>query len=523
MKWIIFASILLASGFSQAQAPRDIYRLFPVLSCPAVGNEYEKMISKLDAIKTSIKSDANCQNVALKVKSLEDLVVKDRQKVLELTQQEKIENLTAEQAQLVRDYAENVTKKVSSLMDLFMNSNYCFREEGPDKQLSQLAGFVNEASQLVGALSGPWGTPIALAGNVVAGFLTGMDQVLKSRSGYDFNQRDQWMNYVENLCTYHSYRDQIEHLLNPRARVAELQDLKAKLEGHLQDMAQQCRECQNIQDAYNAQRKTPAKQLSEQLSPQIKAADSTFAQPLGSYTLQSLGLRDWVNEEIKRVQREAASYWSDASGRHMLTRAKEQIENFLVDRESVRFLSHQVARSQKDFNNFLYFVGSEGTSLYVRLNNSGYGIISSPLNNAVWSSPVEVFRSLIVKPLDWEKMPQSSHREDMKFSWNHFHHQSMARLRKVQTTLQVAQSFCSFFKHSGQYNSGIRAQCSSNHLRRLLEQGSNLEKEIADSEGDSESLLLNPELVNNDAALKVYSRNKIEALSRAIEFRSHKP
>src|SRR4051812_44620193 len=123
----IWIGLVLAAGLGGgrafAQSSNDVYRLFRVLECPAVGDEYEKMVSRLDSIKASIREGANCANVSLQVKSLEDLVATDRSAVMAIVDGSKDQALTDDQAKQVRDYAENVTKKVAALSDLFLHNN----------------------------------------------------------------------------------------------------------------------------------------------------------------------------------------------------------------------------------------------------------------------------------------------------------------------------------------------------------------------------------------------------------------
>ena len=176
-----------AGGVSQ-----DVTQLYQVAQCPAVGEDYEKMVAKLDTIKAAIKDTGNCKQVTLAVDTLQKLLDEDRQKALDIAKSSGENGLSKEDSEFIKNYAEGLTKKVASLSDLFLHSNQCFQEDAPDP-LSSLSGFVGEASSLIGSVAGPWGAPIALAGNVVAGFLSGLNEIMNSRAGYDFTKRDQWM------------------------------------------------------------------------------------------------------------------------------------------------------------------------------------------------------------------------------------------------------------------------------------------------------------------------------------------
>lgn len=501
-----------------AETTQDMYRLFPVLECPGVGEEYEKMISRLDSIKAAIKEDANCDNVTMEVKTLEDLVVGDRKKVLEIVEGSEENPLTAEQAQQVRDYAENVTKKVAAITDLFTRSNQCFKEDHVDQQISSLSGFVSEASNLVGSMAGPWGAPISIAGNVIAGFLTGMDAIFKSRAGFDFEKREEWMSYVQNLCTYHEYREQIDHLLNPQARISQLQTLQGTLEQQISTMVDSCAECRQIQSVYKANAGAGAAQIRMMVDAQVRAADSQNRHPLGSYTLQSLGLRDWVVGELERVKKEAAGYWGDVSGRHLLYLAKEQIEDFLLAREAPRFLDHQVYTSRKDFADFSWFLGNDGRELYDEIERYNNQAIQVKIDRRNWNDQTQYFRSLVLNPVKFEILPAGDLAEDLKYSWMNFRDQSLMKLRRAQTSTQVVQSFCSFFKHSGQYSPALRQHCASQTMVELVKNENSIEAEIQASpllQGGDRPMTINPDLEGK----VVYSRNKVESLTKAFQSR----
>ncbi len=516
----IYVILVLVSFNSWGQSSQGIYRQFPVLQCPKVGEEFEKMISKLESVKSAIRNNANCKNVELQVKSLEDLVVKDRQEVMDIVTKTQSESLTEEQSKKVRAYAENVTRKVAALNDLFMRTNQCFEEDNAGKQISTLAGFVSEASGLVGSLSGPWGAPIALAGNVIAGFLTGMDQILKSRAGYDFSKPDHWAGYVQNLCTYHSFRDQIDHLLDPQARIAKLKELKFKLELQISMFTSTCRECETIERTFNARVPgPPAETEMFTLNSEAETADRHFPKPVGSYTLQNLGLRQWTIREIARVEREAQTYWSDVTGRTLLYRAKEDIEQFLLAKEAPRFLNYQVGQSRKDYYNFQNFQSGTGRDLYNQLENLNPAALTRKVKFSGWTAndPLEMFRALVVSAVNVEVLPRTAAGEDVRFSLDYFRAQSMVRLRTAQTSAAVAQSFCSFFRHSGRYSPAIRSACMNPALSEVVATENQLESELRAANVQTEAA--RPLAVQPDFETS-YSLNKVDALIRAIEFRS---
>ncbi len=519
MRFLFLCVLLLFSSASAwGRSATDLYRLFPVVQCPKVGEEFEKMIAKLEGVKASIRKEANCKNVTDQVESLEKLVITDRQEIMDMLSGQSGDTLTADQAKKVRTYAENVTKKVAALNDLFMRANQCFDRDNADKQLSTLSGFVSEASGLIGSLAGPWGAPIAMAGNVIAGFLTGLDQVLKSRAGYDFSKPEQWAGYVQNLCTYHSFRDQIDHLLNPKAKMEQMKDLKFKLDMQIRVLTSTCGECRSIETLFGNNGTNLPPETMTQMNADVRSADNRFNLPYGSFTLQSLGLREWTIREISRIEKEAQTYWTDVSGRNLLYRTKEDLEKFLLDKEAPRFLAFQASQAYNDQRNFNMFLSQEGRTTYTRIEGLNTTILPRKIAYVGWTDPLEFFRSLVTNPPNFTGLPNSDAIDDARFTWDYFRAQSLVRLRTAQTSAAVAHSFCNFFKHSGRYSPTIRGHCISPTLRNLITEQNQIESELAAAkvvpEGPRPNVL-NPELGDSVP----YSMNRVESMIRAIERR----
>lgn len=473
--FLIVAAQLVSVAPAHAGDP-----LFPILACPAVGDEFNKLISKLDNIKTSVRKDGSCDKLTLKVESLEELVTKDREIVLDIIANAADKPLTPEQSKIVREYAENVTKKVAALNDLFSQSNYCFKDDKADRQLGALAGFVGEAANLVGSLTGPYGAPIALAGNVVAGFLTGFDQILKTRAGYDFTKRDQWVSYVNNLCTYFSYRDQIEHLLNPRGRIAILQEYRERLDQQIRRLSNSCEECRLIVNAFETRPGLSEAERRESLGSLIVRAENQTVQPLATTLFQSLGLREWLIAEMRRVQKEANSYWADASGRYRLSQAKSDLEDFLIERQAPKFIQFGLQDAHQASVAFVARLTDEGRRLYMLMGRSDRNLLDARVNGSSWIDPVQILRDLVLYPIAWDRVADLNERAELQYAWTHYRDQSLDRFRQALATTQMVQSFCSFFQHAGLYTPALREQCGSARFRQQLQTQLGLAREFKD-------------------------------------------
>ncbi len=431
IKSAILTVTVLWTSISLAAAPPP--NLMASATCPAIGEEFSSLIAKLDDIKASVREGANCSNVALKVRDLEDLLVSDREKIKQIIDAGRTAPLTAEQTDTVRNYAEQVTVKVAALYDLFTGNNECFKDDNKESRMASLAGFVGEASRLIGTLSGPWGTPIAMAGHVAAGFITGMDKVLKSRAGYDFSKPASWTNYVQNLCTFHSYREQIDHLLDPQTRIAQLKGIKSTLELNIQKMSTTCGDCELVE-------------------------------PMATYMAYNLGIRNWVNKELLRVEKESSSFWADVSGRHLLSQARNDLQQFLVDREGPRFIGYQTGITASYLKHMHFQSSGEGRDLYNQIYRANPQAVTANLSY-YFSGFMEFFRALVVQPILWEKLADNAETEDLKYLWQSYRDRNLSRFRSTEASMQVAQGFCQFFRQAGLYTPQIRGACTAPQAR----------------------------------------------------------
>ncbi len=512
---LIMAHFVGANAWSAAPETKGVFAMFPVLQCPSIGQEYEQLVAKLDALKASIKKDANCDNVTLKVEEMQTKLGRDRELILGIVNKGGEGNLTEAETKAVRDYAEDLTKKVAVLQDLFLQTNHCFVEDRKDDNLRMLGSFVGEASQWVGAIAGPWGTPIALAGNVIAGFLTGMDQILKTRAGYDFSKRDQWQSYVTNLCTYHSYQEQIDHLLNPNVKTEKLESLLGSIETHLNKSAHECKECAVIQSEMASSPEASESEWLTRLAGPISVANQAFTTPLGSVTAQLVGVRNWIKNELLRIEKEGRSYWADSSGRHVLRLANNQIGAYLIDKEAPRFLQAQVQHTATSYAAFQNFARSKGPEVYLQILRIVYDQKGEVLPTLGWATGSELFETVVKAGLDWSSFAPSDALDEAKFSWLQFKAKGLELLDDAQTSTQVVKSFCSFFKHSAQYSAEIRNACTSRLFIRVDKDQTQLIENLR------KASILVPKSTSNyvdpDTHPElVFSLDKIEAMSKAV-------
>lgn len=463
-------ALCLASAAMSAQAMESpwLLRQRDVLSCPAVGTSYNSMLNDLESLKTSIRGEANCENVKIKIKDVGAQVTDVRKRFLELIEKSKTTPLTAQENQEIQDYTENLAENVATLFDLFSNSNYCFSDDpNAANKMASLAGFVNEASRMLGSVAGAWGAPIAIGGRVVAGLITAIDQYSKTRAGYDFTQPKQWRNYVNSLCTYYNFRDEIASLLYPEQQAQNLADLANKLNTQLTMITARCPECKKINDTIVANPKADPTVIIRMTEPSVASANSAFTKPLGSYTLETAGLLQWATAERKRILADAKDFLQDSSGRYLLFKAKENLDDFLIERMGPKFLDAQLSDAVAQFRQFTTFVERKGATLAMTL------AYYDPNNEAMqtpwmgWDAET-LFNLLVKNEMDLGRIKQPRTKvDDLKFALSSFRAEALEKLNSYRVAVGAYENFCQFFRLSNNYTSSIRTSCLTPRYSQL--------------------------------------------------------
>lgn len=490
------ASLALTWTISaQALGVPWLYRPQQILTCPAVGTSYSQMLNNLETLKNSIREGANCANATIKINDASKLNQDMRAEFLALIEKSKTEPLTNDEGKRIATYVENITENVATLVDLFTNSNHCFSDDknAADK-IAGLVGFVNEASRLVGSVAGPWGAPIAIGGRVVAGLLAGINEIMKSRVGFDFNTPKGWRGYVDNLCTYYNFREEIGNLLNPEQKAKQLTQLAANLDQHIASMTDRCDGCKKVVSMFNQNAKLDPTLVIDITEPLVNQLDAAYQKPIGSYTLQASGLKQWALAERDRVLKESEEFMQDTSGKYLLFKAKQDLDSFLIVRQAPKFLNFQIRDAMARWQQFREFLRNEGPSLYQAVIDIAPELNAYP-DSWVHPNTEEIFDFLINKEIPWEKISQKSgvnqqQVADVRDAVGSFQIDIRTMLDFYKTTIGAYRTFCQFFRLSGNYNSGIRDACSSNTYAHLLDQQSRfIPDEIKDEHAFSTSVI----------------------------------
>jgi hypothetical protein len=296
---------------------------------------------------------------------------------------------------------------------------------------------------------------------------------MSSQTGYDFQKLEQRQSFVQNLCAYYNYRQDIENNLYPKRRVNQLLQLRKSLDASLLLLEKNCVECKNISDLSLRSEGDAAR-----VNKLAKETNRAYEKPLGTFTVQTVASLQWVDQEVNRLEEESAD---EASvGRDFVSEMKADIDRFLFERESPRFLDFQTNKAINLYSAFSNYVLSEATE--IARASSPYTEL--PYNALYFSNEAEALKlvSSLVRPLASKGPSNILHRiED-------FERQATDLLEIATLAVEVRNSYCNFFRKAGLYNSKLQYSCEGRKSQRLLSSIENL-KELQEMPQSMKDLL----------------------------------
>ncbi|RZA09804.1 MAG: hypothetical protein EOP11_00415 [Proteobacteria bacterium] len=442
----------------------------PVLKCPAVPESYSKMLTSLKVLQTQIKRDANgsCDPVRDEVIDLEKLLGERRKAVVDIIDRSKKEPLDSGSLDTVRSYVNDVTTKVLNTAELIDRSNNCFEEDKKQFGFGELASITLDATALAKTVAGPWSAPVALGGQALAGIFQGLERVVKNKRGFDFEKLDQRQSFVQSLCSYYNYRQDMENLMFPSRRASQLRKLEAALKANLDEMTKSCPECEKlVGDVANETQTSEVNKLATQ-------TDRTYVRPLGTYTVQSVSAMAWVRAEGQRLRDETGDEFG--IGRDLLSEKAADMDQFFFEKEAPRFLKAQNEKSYKLISEYSSYARSTGLLFaYEIARYVNLGVPTYNLNETEILELVTSFRDQV----------EAKGQSQLAYRIDDFERKSLDLLDRSILALQVQDSYCRFFQKAGYYNANLQYYCQGSTAAKVrgelarLEQSRNVMKTAA--------------------------------------------
>lgn len=457
---LLSASTAFANPFTvDGNVAREGYSPFPVLQCPQITDRERDLIGKAANLKSQIRSDARCDEIASNIDEINQYMREEREKFLKLVEKGQTEELSEEESNSVAEYAKEVTSRISMVMTALQNNNVCFDEDKKESTLSLISGIVGEVSK-VGAMTGdPVGMSVALTGQVVKGLLRGLDEIINNQRGYDFRKTEQQISYADSLCAYYDLRNEIQNSLNPEKSKEEYQKLLSALTEQLTVLEQNCEQCAEIIERFNDEvddSRFNWRKFNRLVKNLVDEANSRFAKRLGTHTVKSLGTRQWLEQQIAAFDENQRN--SNLSN-SVLAEEVASLKDFLVDREGRRFVNYFISLSENNWNEMTrsldryspYLVPNEEELNQIMKERVDYLDYDDRL-------ALVYIDSLYGKNEISPKLVES-YREQMRDLY-----------RRTSASFEVAKEFCEFFQNAKMYaNEYLHSVCEGRDMQVMTQ------------------------------------------------------
>ncbi len=438
---------------------------FEPLQCPTIGKDYSQMIGQLQSLQDSIKKDANCGQLAKNLENI-GLLAGDRRNTF-LDAVEKLrndENLSdSDMKKKVIDYAEDITVAAGSLGVMLAEGDQCFGDKDPVTALTALSSFVNEASTLLSGIGGPWGSALAITGKVSAGFLTGISKFIESRPGYKFYDKKDWQGYVETLCAFHEQQEAINALIHPEQAIDQLNHLNQELQKHLELLENKLPKSTLLIQKFKDHDNEGLRQISSEIN---TSTDSN----IGITMVQLLAAQRWLEVRMTTIIKEADDPL--APSKYLVQKYRDEIEEFMVDRQGPAFINFQEKETQKALRDLDSFVLQEGHMIYRQIRSFELKeeptIPQRPHNpylNSLYPSNQEILEK-ILNVDESEFFNKSEWGTQLASSIIYFKRELRQKWDAVNITNGTKKSFCMFFERAGYLNIQLRNSCYSSRGRK---------------------------------------------------------
>ena len=363
----IFVGVILGAFSPFTALAEPSARGYRVVECPRIPTAYSQVLNNLAQLKSQIRSDAHCEDVRLQTGELESLVRSERRtRFLEIVRLNNDRNVGADDAEFLRKYAEDASETSLRLMTIMQGKQSCFPDESRGaSQLGSITSFVFEATSLLSKVAGPYGAPIAVAGNILTGVLQGIQAFQASRPGYRFDNPKDRQAFTEQLCIYHNYRRDIDDVLFPDRRIGEVRRLTSFLQVRRERMKEACAECSRLTERFTgSETEEEMRRLTTELTPIAREVDAAYNSRMGSELLEVLSSLAWASREVTRLE-QVRDIKLRSIGPQEVMFLKNDLDHFFFTSQAPNFLQWQMDQSLRaDWRFRLGLANSLDTFLY---------------------------------------------------------------------------------------------------------------------------------------------------------------
>lgn len=450
-------------------------RDYKTVQCPTIADEFKPLITNLTRLKTKIKSEANCKPIFEQISRYGDQFQQSRERYLALTTKKKGQVLTASDTKFIKSHAENASQYAFAVLDLVSGGGSCFERDRNNEGLLLASTLIHEVTNLAGNVAGPYGAPIAIVGNLIGSFFNGLHTIRENRSGYKFHKLESRQQFIENLCTYYSMQEELNNLLYPRERRENLESIAVAVNEHLADVADGCDGCNRLltfldQEEYVSTfgtEKNHSNLINQiyQLEEQANNDSESFA---GSYIIDTFNNKKWLEEEIEDFDRNSEEIISNI-GQDILMEQKLDIEQYLLERETPRFLKFQLDKARDSYRDAERYYTNTLTYL---INAFDYeaNILEDPNYNPPYGVAFAYYQDIqkgiqrLEELINNRKLPY----DNVVMLESHYN-KFINLYDSSYIAYGVFNSYCNFFREAKIFNYSISNVCNSSRGTQLRE------------------------------------------------------
>ena len=501
-----------SAAFFETQLPlKDIN--YNKTQCPTVHPTHTGLINKMNDLKDKIDREAKgCQTSEQKNidRTLKDLDIflssKDRKAAFQIYETASQKALTPLKAKKVKNYTSTAVRLFSKLVG-HINSSGCFKKEKTKAEaLADASQIVSEVTQVTSTVSGPYGAPLATFGSLTSSVLGGLSAYISSIDGYDFDLKPQRDAYNQTLCSYYEVRKQLMSAINPQQRVSELNILKESLLRRLEDLSENCIECEKIIKAYLFTPEAFNFNDTQWLDLADKV-DAQFTQPVGQITLQTINDLEWTLKEQEQWQNLQKAQYS-SRGPAELVKLKIELDQFLLKSQAERYVNWSIENAEDNFK------------MYNAFTNWWIETLTLPLYRTEQNK--EIFERRFQGQLNHEwaygfflKLEDKIFKpgDNFEFRLDTHYQKSQDHFQLFYFNVKGIQEHCDFF-NTLRLSTRVRKLCASKNITKLKNKVSAIMSDAAKSTSENSILLFSDYQYSQSKNTGNKTQNWLEALKK---------
>lgn len=426
--------------------------------CPVSHPEYKKVLTELKDVQSRISSQSQCKEFSIDIKAMTELLTTKRKGFLDTINANKDKLLSPEATKGLQDYSSEVSEKALSIIDYVANNeggsiseslfgtNRCILKESDKYDLiSRTSSVVYEASNLLSLVSGPYGAPIAIGGNILAGVIKGVGTYLDKKKTFDFDDLDKRIFFSDTLCLYYQYQVEIDQLIHPQQTLDSFKKLDAHLRDKLSTLSEKCPEC---------------KELISQLqngavdNARIKEIDSKYSEPWGSHTKHAFDTLIWLKDQITKF----------SSIVNFPTHGIESSEIQFINVNISKFLFELSAPQFLDW--YLYNFDKVEKKLASSVQTTVKNLDSHWINTFMYQHMISAYPQVPVAVTPLLYVADNNPKYATNPTFNYDFTELYRTWKLMESTQDIVEEYCNFFKQSSNYPKSIKSKCEGKKIKQ---------------------------------------------------------